>query len=47
MRKTDSWGRDPFRGYPKPSNPRWIRFTVWAMLAALLAMLVVWSILEG
>ena len=46
MRK-NSWTSDPFRGYPPPHNPRWIRFTVWSMLAALLAMLVLWSILEG
>ena len=31
---------DPFKGYPMPHTPRWVRFTVWAMLAVLLAMLV-------
>lgn len=37
---------DPFKGYPPPRTPRWVRFTVWAMLAVLLAVLVLWSVLE-
>ena len=36
---------DPFKSYPSPRFSRWIRFTVWSMLAALLAMLVLWAML--
>lgn len=38
---------DPFKGYPPPRFSRWIRFTVWGMLAVVLLAMLVLASLEG
>ena len=37
---------DPFKGYPEPRLPKLVRFTVWLLIAVLLAVLMLASV-EG